>query len=269
MRALSAISVSQNRQRMGRRRRGKAWAGASSIRNTKRAEPLRDPAARRHPFPHPARSSPSLLLALNAAASSCCRSGLDEREIERFVRTWGLVPAVLLLAGAAHLDVRARRADALRRQHALPVDLRRQRRGPHGARPLPGASTCCAAPAAALAQIVVVPDSLVPMVGASGAIAGVMGAYFVLYPRSRVLTLLPFPLMLFEVPAVYLLGLWFVMQFVERPRIAVDRRRERAGRGRGLLGAHRRLRRRRGAGPAVPPARTPARGVVGSTDSDR
>ena len=54
------------------------------------------------------------------------------------------------------------------------------------------------------------PDSLVPMVGASGAIAGVMGGYFVLYPRSRVLTLLPFPLMLFELPAVYLLGLWFV-----------------------------------------------------------
>ena len=35
-----------------------------------------------------------------------------------------------------------------------------------------------------------------------------------LYPRSRVLTLFPFPLMLFEMPAVYLLGLWFVMQFV-------------------------------------------------------
>jgi membrane associated rhomboid family serine protease len=52
------------------------------------------------------------------------------------------------------------------------------------------------------------------MVGASGAVAGVMGAYFVLYPRSRVLTLFPFPLMLFEIPAVYLLGLWFVLQFV-------------------------------------------------------
>ena len=52
------------------------------------------------------------------------------------------------------------------------------------------------------------------MVGASGAIAGVMGGYFVLYPRSRVLTLFPFPLMLFELPAIYLLGLWFVMQFV-------------------------------------------------------
>ena len=45
--------------------------------------------------------------------------------------------------------------------------------------------------AAALAQTMFDPDSPVPMVGASGAIAGVMGAYFVLYPRSRIVTLLP------------------------------------------------------------------------------
>ena len=68
--------------------------------------------------------------------------------------------------------------------------------------------------AAALAQTAAAPDSPVPMVGASGAIAGVMGAYFVLYPKSRVLTLIPFPITVVEIPAVYLLGLWFVMQFV-------------------------------------------------------
>src|SRR3954452_9805177 len=45
--------------------------------------------------------------------------------------------------------------------------------------------------AAALGQTVMDPDSTLPMIGASGAIAGVMGAYFVLYPRSRVLTLIP------------------------------------------------------------------------------
>src|SRR5213594_661085 len=44
--------------------------------------------------------------------------------------------------------------------------------------------------AAALAQTIANPDAIVPMVGASGAIAGVMGAYFVLYPRSRILTLI-------------------------------------------------------------------------------
>ncbi len=67
---------------------------------------------------------------------------------------------------------------------------------------------------AALAQTAAVPGSIVPMVGASGAIAGVMGAYFVLYPKSRVLTLIPFPITVVEIPAVYLLGLWFVLQFV-------------------------------------------------------
>lgn len=67
---------------------------------------------------------------------------------------------------------------------------------------------------AALAQTWAAPDSPVPMVGASGAIAGVMGAYFVLYPRSRVLTLIPFPITVVEIPAVYFLGVWFLMQFV-------------------------------------------------------
>ncbi len=65
--------------------------------------------------------------------------------------------------------------------------------------------------AAAVAQTAMDPGSAIPMVGASGAIAGVLGAYFVLYPHSRVLTLFPFPLMLIEVPAVILLGLWFLM----------------------------------------------------------
>src|SRR5918996_1530099 len=70
--------------------------------------------------------------------------------------------------------------------------------------------------AAALAQTVTNPSSVIPMVGASGAIAGVMGAYFVLYPRSRILTLVPifFFIQLIEVPAIFFLGLWFVMQFL-------------------------------------------------------
>ena len=54
------------------------------------------------------------------------------------------------------------------------------------------------------------------MVGASGAIAGVMGAYFVLYPRSRIVTLLPIFIFiqLIEVPAILFLGVWFLMQFL-------------------------------------------------------
>jgi membrane associated rhomboid family serine protease len=70
--------------------------------------------------------------------------------------------------------------------------------------------------AAALAQTITSPDSVVPMLGASGAIAGVMGAYFVLYPRSRIVTLIPifFFFQVIEVPAIFFLGLWFVMQVV-------------------------------------------------------
>jgi membrane associated rhomboid family serine protease len=68
---------------------------------------------------------------------------------------------------------------------------------------------------AALLQGVFSPTSLVPMVGASGAIAGVLGAYFVLYPHARVVTLVPlfflFPLV--EVPAFVFLLLWFLLQF--------------------------------------------------------
>ena len=70
--------------------------------------------------------------------------------------------------------------------------------------------------AAALAQVWTDPQSPVPLVGASGAIAGVMGAYIVLYPRSKIVTLLPiiFFIQIIEVPAVYFLGIWFLMQFV-------------------------------------------------------
>jgi membrane associated rhomboid family serine protease len=70
--------------------------------------------------------------------------------------------------------------------------------------------------AAALAQTITTPDSVVPMVGASGAIAGVMGAYFVLYPRSRIVTLVPlfFFFQVLEVPAIAFLGIWFLMQFI-------------------------------------------------------
>ena len=67
---------------------------------------------------------------------------------------------------------------------------------------------------AALSQALLNPESIVPMVGASGAIAGVMGAYLVLYPHSRVLMLFPFPLFVFELPAIVFLGFWFFIQFL-------------------------------------------------------
>jgi membrane associated rhomboid family serine protease len=64
---------------------------------------------------------------------------------------------------------------------------------------------------AALAQFVVESQSRVPTVGASGAIAGVLGAYFLLYPRARVLTWVIVP---FYLPAWVFLGYWFVWQFL-------------------------------------------------------
>jgi membrane associated rhomboid family serine protease len=67
---------------------------------------------------------------------------------------------------------------------------------------------------AALGHVAVSPDSILPTIGASGAIAGVMGAYFVLYPRSRVLVLIPLIIVweIIEVPAVVLLGFWLLLQ---------------------------------------------------------
>jgi membrane associated rhomboid family serine protease len=67
---------------------------------------------------------------------------------------------------------------------------------------------------AAIAQIAAAPHSATPMVGASGAIAGVTGAYFVLYPRARVSMLVPIFLFwrVIEVPAVLFLLLWFGIQ---------------------------------------------------------
>jgi rhomboid family protein len=75
---------------------------------------------------------------------------------------------------------------------------------------------------AALGQVTMDPSSTLPTVGASGAIAGVMGAYFVLYPHSRVLTLIPWIfLQIVELPAILLLGVWFLMQLVSAGTIAV------------------------------------------------
>lgn len=69
--------------------------------------------------------------------------------------------------------------------------------------------------ASALLHFSLNPVSTVPTIGASGAIAGVMGAYFILYPRARVLTLIPIIIIpwFIELPAFIFLGLWFLMQF--------------------------------------------------------
>jgi len=70
--------------------------------------------------------------------------------------------------------------------------------------------------AAALAQGLPNPESPIPMIGASGAISGVLGAYLLLYPRARVMVAIPFGFFIHTVyvPAMLVLGLWFVIQIV-------------------------------------------------------
>ncbi len=70
--------------------------------------------------------------------------------------------------------------------------------------------------AAALTQVVIAPGSDIPLVGASGAIAAALGAYIVLFPGARILSLvfLGFFYQLLEVPALIVLGYWFVLQLV-------------------------------------------------------
>lgn len=65
---------------------------------------------------------------------------------------------------------------------------------------------------ATAAQVALGPDSIIPTLGASGAIAGVLGAYLVLFPRNRVNAL--FFVWIVSVPAVVMIGLWIAMQFV-------------------------------------------------------
>lgn len=68
--------------------------------------------------------------------------------------------------------------------------------------------------AAAVLQSVLLATSQTPMIGASGAIAGVLGAYLILYPRARIASIVPifFIFTLVEIPALIYLGIWFVLQ---------------------------------------------------------
>ena len=70
--------------------------------------------------------------------------------------------------------------------------------------------------AAALTQVYLNTSSTIPMIGASGAIGGVLGAYIVNHPKAKVLVLIPlgFFSQIIKIPALYVLGFWFVLQFI-------------------------------------------------------
>ena len=71
--------------------------------------------------------------------------------------------------------------------------------------------------ASAVVQLLMTPRSSIPMVGASGAIAAVLGAYFLLFPSARIVTLVPLGFFweLVELPAFLFLGLWFLLQWLQ------------------------------------------------------
>ena len=71
--------------------------------------------------------------------------------------------------------------------------------------------------ASVFAQAISNPQSALPMVGASGAISGVLGAYLLTYPHARILTLVPIVILFYiiELPAYFFLGFWFVIQLIQ------------------------------------------------------
>ena len=100
--------------------------------------------------------------------------------------------------------------------------------------------------AAVFAQVLPNPGSIVPMVGASGAISGVLGAYLLLYPRARVLLGLPVGFLIVRLgrfPAIWVLAAWFGLQLVMGTIAAAQVRRRIPGWHR-LRRAHRRVHRR-------------------------
>ena len=132
-----------------------------------------------------------------------------------------MVPVLVTQEGTyltrCFFDVHAWRVHAPGRQHAVSVDLRRQhgrRDGPSG---LSAVLLACGI-GAALAHVLAAPLSQVPTVGASGAIAGVMGGYLLLYPKRAWIcsSSSSSSCTVFAVPAWIMLGLWFMLQLFGR-----------------------------------------------------
>ncbi|MHB8776892.1 MAG: rhomboid family intramembrane serine protease [Anaerolineales bacterium] len=144
---------------------------------------------------------------------------LNEAGLERFVHSWGLIPFQLASSPAetwttifTSMFLHGGWFHILSNMWILAIfgDNIEDRLG--GGRYL--IFYLLSGTAAALLEVYLSPSSNLPMIGASGAIAGVLGAYLILFPRARIVSLVPiiFIFTLVEIPAIIFLGFWFVSQ---------------------------------------------------------
>lgn len=160
------------------------------------------------------------LIAINALAW-LYEVSLDEEQLVTFLRTWGVVPARFEFSTLiTSMFLHGSWSHVIGNMLYLWIfgDNVEDRCG-HG-RFVVFYLLCGVV--AAYGQIALDPLSNLPLIGASGAIAGVMGAYLVLYPHSRVLTVITLVIFweVVEVPAIFLLGFWFIMQLFSAGAIA-------------------------------------------------
>ena len=173
----------------------------------------------------PSRTTPYVtvtIIILNALAWFF-EISMPREELSRFLQVWGVVPAAFIpLTLFSSMFLHGSWSHVIGNMWYLWIfgDNVEDRLG-HGR--FIGFYLLCGV-IASFGQIMLDPGSTLPMIGASGAIAGVMGGYFVLYPQSRVLTLIP--LIIFwefiELPAIMLLGFWFLMQLFSAGAIAAS-----------------------------------------------
>ncbi len=159
-----------------------------------------------------------MLIILNGAAFYY-ELKLSEQGLFRFIQTWGLVPAQLIsnpagtwLTIVTSMFLHGGWFHILSNMWILAIfgDNIEDRLG--GSRYL--FFYLLSGTTAALLQTFLLPSSSQPMIGASGAIAGVLGAYLILFPGARIASLVPifFIFTIIEIPAILFLGFWFVTQ---------------------------------------------------------
>ncbi len=148
--------------------------------------------------------------------------------LETFVTQWGIVPAELTAAWARGDVVSVETATLITSQflhggwlhllgNLLYLWIFANNVEDRFGRPVFLVFYLAGGVAAGLAQVAVAPSSTIPTIGASGAIAATLGAYLVLFPRARITSLvfLGFFYQLIAVPAVLVLGFWFVLQIID------------------------------------------------------